>query len=451
MNIRNIVFTFLFAIFFFPSLFSQQHVIDQVVGVVGNLMLKQSDIEIEYNDYKRNGYAEEGDLRCLLFENHMQQKLLTNQAMVDSLPLSESQVESSLNDRLNNTVAQVGSIEKLESLFGKSYSVIKEDLRKSIREMMLAQSMQSKVLSDIKITPTEVKSFYDKLPTDSLPMINSQVEIAQLALYPAYAERSVMEAKEKLLEWRKMILDGKQFAALAALYSEDDGTRSHGGEIGFQTKAELDPAYAASAFALSKPGEVSRIVESQFGFHIIQLIERKGDRVNTRHILVKPQPDPEAVTKVRYALDSIAMFLRKDSIKWDKAVLYYSMDENTRFNNGYVVNPQTGGTKIELENLAPADFAQVKSMKVGDISDPYESRDKNGKTFYKIITIRSTTPAHKANLKDDYYMLQEAAKNQKKMSILEEWFVEKQQTTFIRVLGTFRDCSFKSKGWVHDI
>lgn len=448
MKIRVTLFILL-SVLWMPS-FSQKQVVDQVVGVVGNLMLKQSDIEVEYDEYMKNGYSQQENLRCLLYENHLQQKLLANQAMVDSLPLSETQVEANLNERLNNTIAQLGSIEKMEEMYQKSYSVIKEDLRKSIREMMLAQNMQNKVLSDIKITPTEVENFYNTIPKDSIPMIPAQVQVAQLAMYPAYAEKSIQETKERLLEYRKQILQGTKFIALAALYSEDPGTRAQGGEVGFQTRAELDPEYARAAFALTKPGEVSRIVESQFGYHIIQLIERRGDRVNTRHILLKPKADPEAVVKVTQALDSIAMFLRKDSIKWNTAVMYYSMDEDTRMNNGYIVNPQTGGTKIEMENLSPLDYAQVKNMKVGDISQPYEARDKNGKIFYKIITLKSITPAHKANLKDDYYMLQEAAKNHKKMSILEDWFVEKQKTTFIRILGEFRDCDFRTKGWIRD-
>lgn len=449
MKIKKTILLFLLGFLFQVSSFSQQ-VVDQVVGVVGSLMLKQSDVELEYNEYKRNGYPEEGNLRCLIFENNLQQKLLTNQAMVDSLPISETQVESALNDKLNNAIAQLGSIDKIEALYRKNYLTIKEDLRKSIRDMSLAQSMQGKVLNEIKITPTEVENFYKKIPQDSLPMVPTQVEVAQIAIYPAYAEKSIQDTKEKLLEIRKMVLDGKSFAGLATFYTEDVNSKPHMGEIGFLSKAELDPEYARAAFALNKPGEVSRIVESQYGYHLIQLIEKKGDRVNTRHILLKPKPDPDAVQKVKYALDSIAMFLKKDSLKWNQAVYFYSMDENTRFNNGYLVNPETGGTKIGIENLEPKDFAYVKNMKVGEISEPYESTDQKGKTFFKIITVKSITQAHRANLKEDYFMLQEAAKNQKKMSVLEEWFGEKQQTTFIKIFSPFRDCEFKSKGWIRE-
>jgi Parvulin-like peptidyl-prolyl isomerase len=430
------------------SIQAQQYVIDQIVGIVGAKYLKLSDVENEALQAKMQGYIASGDIKCEIFENELRQKLLVNQAMVDSLPLSDDQVESELTSRLNRNIAEVGSVEKLEKILNKSLPAIKEDLRKSLRDMMLAQSMQGKVVGDIKITPSEVEKFYNSLPKDSLPLINSQVEIAQIAMYPAYAEKNILETKDKLLDLRKRILAGTRFEALAALYSEDPGSRIRGGEIGFLTKAELDPEYAKAAFALSKPGEVSRIVESQFGYHIIQLIERRGDRVNTRHILMKPQPDLEAVKKVKQALDSIAMFLRNDSLKWDMAVAYYSADENTRFNKGFMVNPQTGGTKFEPENLSKEDYVAVKSMKLGEISGSYESHDSKGRIFYKIITLKSQTPAHRANLADDYYMLQEAAKNRKRESILDEWIKEKQKSTFISVNNSFQSCDFKSGGWI---
>jgi peptidyl-prolyl cis-trans isomerase SurA len=458
MNIKNLLFFLPFA-FLQSSLFSQcdtcpsasnvhdAYIVDQIIGVVGSKMLKQSDLENDLLQYRSRGNMVEDGTKCEIYEQQLQQKLMVNQAMLDSLPVSETQVENELNSRLNGYIAQIGSTDKLEKLYNKSITDIKEDFRKSIRDMMLVQSMQNKIVGDIKITPSEVETFYNKLSKDSLPLINTQVELAQLALYPAYAEKSVLETKEKLLDLRKRILEGQSFRGLAGLYSEDPGSKANGGEVGFETKAELDPEYAKAAFALSKPGEVSRIVESQMGYHIIQLIERRGDKVNTRHILMKPVPDPNAVTKVMQGLDSIAMFLRKDSLKWDQAVAYYSMDEDTRLNKGYLVNPQTGNTKFELENLPAMEYSVVKNMKVGQISSPFESHDKNGKIFYKIITIKSITPAHKANLHDDYYMLQEAAKNQKKVSVLDEWFTEKQQTTFINVFDGFRNCGFRSKGW----
>ena len=447
MKFKNTVILALF-LSFQISLYSQQYIIDQVVGVVGSRFLKLSDVENELIQAKAQGYLSSGDLRCEIFENELRQKLLVNQALIDSLPMSEDQVESELNNRLNNYIAQIGSAEKLEKYFNKNMADIKDDLRKSLRDNLLAQSMQSKVVGDIKITPSEVETFYNNMSKDSLPLVNSQVELAQIAMYPAYAEKNILETKDKLLDLRKRILEGTRFEALAALYSEDAGTRIKGGEVGLLTKKELFPEYAKAAFALSKPGEVSRIVESEAGYHLIQLIERRGDRVNTRHILMNPKADPDAVKKVKQALDSIAMFLRNDSLKWDKAVAYYSADESTRFNNGYLVNPQSSGTKFEPENLSKEDFLATKNLKIGQISNAYESHDSKNKVFYKIITIKSQTPAHRANLNDDYYMLQEAAKNNKRLSILNEWVSEKQKSTFISVYNSFQSCDFKSNGWL---
>jgi peptidyl-prolyl cis-trans isomerase SurA len=449
MKVKKIAFLLIFVSVQF-SVIAQEYVIDQAVGVIGSKLIKQSDVENEVIQAKAQGYIATGDIKCEIFENIMRQKLLVNQAQLDSLPISDTQVESELNGRLNNYISQIGSVEKLEKYFNKNLSDIKDDLRKSLRDNMLSQTMQNKVVGDIKITPTEVEEFYKSVPKDSLPLINIQVELAQIAMYPAYAEKTVLETKEKLLGLRKRILEGTSFQALAALYSED-GTRSKGGELGFITKAEVDPEFAKAAFALSKPGEVSRIVESQFGYHLIQLIERKGDRANVRHILMTPKPEPEAVKKVTQALDSIAMFLRKDSLKWDKAVAYYSQDENTRFNKGLLVNQQSSGTKFEPENLTKEDFKAIKNLKVGEISDAYESRDNKNKIFYKIVTIKSQTPAHRANLKDDYFMLQESARNKKKRVILDQWVSETQKSTFINIYNSFQSCNFNSKGWFMNV
>jgi len=454
MKVKKIAFLLIFVSVQF-SVIAQEYVIDQAVGVIGSKLIKQSDVENEVIQAKAQGYiASTSDIKCEIFESIMRQKLMVNQAQLDSLPVSDTQVESELNGRLNNYISQIGSVEKLEKYFNKTLSDIKDDLRKSLRDNMLSQMMQNKVVGDIKITPTEVEDFYKSVPKDSLPLINTQVELAQIAMYPAYAEKTILETKEKLLGLRKRILEGTSFQALAALYSED-GTRSKGGDLDFITKAEVDPEFAKAAFALSKPGEVSRIVESQFGYHLIQLIERKGDRVHVRHILMTPKPEPEAVKKVTQALDSIAMFLRKDSLKWDKAVAYYSQDEDTRFNKGLLVyhNPQTQntGTKFEPENLTTGDFTATKNLKVGEISNAYESRDNKNKIFYKIVTIKSQTPAHRANLKDDYFMLQESANGKKKMVILNQWVSETQKNTFITIYNSFQSCNFNSKGWFNNV
>ncbi|MDP4210682.1 MAG: peptidylprolyl isomerase [Bacteroidota bacterium] len=449
MNKKHALF-FIALLLIHASLFAQQQpiVIDRVVGVVGNKMIKQSDVESEYQRLKAQGEATDESQKCEIYENLLGQKLMTVQAILDSVKISDTQVEAQLNDRLSNFIAQLGSQEKIEKYFNKSMSEIKEDLRESFREQQMTQEMQRTIVGETKITPTEVENFYNKTSKDSLPKINSQIEYSQITAYPPYTEKSILATKEKLLDLRKQIIEGKSFSALAGVYSEDEGTARRGGETDFLPRSQLDKEYAKAAFALNTPGEISRIVESTFGYHLIQLIEKRGDQINTRHILLKPKADPEAVVKVKGVLDSLARVIRHDSIDFNKAVMYYSMDVDTRFNNGVVVNQATGSTRFDIEQLAPADYYNIKKLKVGEISDPFESRDKNGKIIFKIIMLKSKTEPHTANLKDDYDLIQNIAKNHKRMSVLQDWITEKQRSTYIHVDDSFKNCNFKSKGWV---
>jgi peptidyl-prolyl cis-trans isomerase SurA len=446
-NIKTIICIFLLVIVGPVTVFSQSYVIDQVIAVVGNKAIKVSDIENEYNQMIKNGTSPDPALKCEIFANAIKSKMLINQAILDSVTVSEPQVESELTQRINLFVTQIGSAEKLEKYFNKSMQEIREDLRKSLREMQLVNKMQNTIVGSIEITPTEVKSFYKKLSKDSIPRINAQIEVAQIAAYPPYSEKSILEVKDKLLDFRKRILAGEKFEVLARLYSEDPGSASKGGEYGFMAKGDLDPEFAKAAFSLNAPGEISRIVESQSGYHIIQYIDRRGDHISFRHILLKPKIAPDITLKVKHTLDSIADLIRKDSITFGKAVKYYSMDEDTRFNEGIVVNPNTGNTKFELDQLNPSDYYVIKKLKLGDISEAYESRDSKGKIMYKFVTIKTQTPTHLANMEDDYNLLQNMAINHKKMSILEEWFTEKRKSIFIHIDDSYKNCSFTSEKW----
>jgi peptidyl-prolyl cis-trans isomerase SurA len=435
------------------SLHAQQSSsIDQLVGVVGSKMFKQSDIENEILRQRAQGHSVGADYRCEVYEGLLGKKLLLNQAMLDSIKVSSNQIEAKLNENLNMFIAQLGSVEKLEQQYKKTLTEIKEDLRDMFRDEQLVQSMQRDLIGDVKVTPTEISDYYTKINKDSLPNINTQIEYAQLAIYPAYSDQSILDVKDQLLDIRKKILSGKPFEGLAKLYSEDESSRIHGGETDFLSKAQLDPEYAKAAFALTKPGEVSRIVETQFGYHLIQLIEKRGDRINTRHILLKAKPDPNAIARAVSALDSIADFIRKDSISFDRAVMYYSMDKDTRFNKGMLVNPGTGSTKFEFDQqqMVPADYDALKKLKKGEVSQSFESRDRTNRTFYKIVMIKSLTPAHKANLEEDFNLIQEMAKNYKRMAIIEKWFAEKKQDTYIRIDDSFKNCAFKTSGWVKE-
>lgn len=423
---------------------SQNTVIDQVVAVVGNKIIKKSDIETQYLQIKAEGNEVD---KCHILEVMLRMKLMVNQAAIDSIEVTDSQVEQELNQRLNAFISQAGSQKAVEDYFKKSILEMKDDMRNEIRDNMISQRMEEEITGDIKITPSEVKAFYNKQDKDSLPLINSQIELYQIGIYPPYTEKAIFDLKEKMLDMRRQIIEGKSFASLAVLYSED-GSAMRGGELGFTQKGSWDPEFAKAAFALKERGEVSKIVESQFGYHLIQLIERRGDMVNARHILMKPKADAEAITKAVSRLDSIVALIKKDSITFEKAALYFSEDKSTRANSGLVMNPQTGEPRFEMDQINPIDYRVVKDLKIGEISAPFESMDDKGKRIYKVMMIKSRSNPHKANLKDDFDLLKNMALANKRNNIINDWISEKIQSTYIHIDDSYKDCNFSRKGWI---
>lgn len=426
------------------TLKAQPMMIDRVVGIVGDYTILQSEVENQYLQYRAQG-VNFPDMRCFILKDFLEQKLLLNQAKIDSIEVSESTVELQLDQRLRFFISQIGSEEEMEDYFGKSMLEIKEDLRQVLREQMITQQMQSQITQDVKITPSEVKKFYRSLPPDSIPSIDALVEVQQIMLYPPLGEEAIFEVKDRLLELRRRIMEGDSFETLAILYSEGPSA-AEGGDIGFMSRGELDPEYAKTAFLL-KEGGVSKIVESEFGYHIIQLVERRGDRIRTRHILMKPKVNLEARKKAMSKLDSIADLIRKDSISFDRAARYYSQDKNTAVNKGLMVNPNDNSSKFELKQLETKDYLVARDLKVGEISDPFESVDENGKVAYKILKLKSRTDPHKANLKQDYMLIQSMALNDKKNRVIQDWIREKQKETYYRIDPSYKDCQFLKESW----
>jgi peptidyl-prolyl cis-trans isomerase SurA len=439
----SITFSLVFALV--TSLLAQPKMIDQVVGIVGDYTILQSDIENQYLQYLAQG-ARVPELRCIILKDFLEQKLMLNQAKIDSIEISESSVESQLDSRMQYFINQIGSQEELEEYFNKSILEIKEDFREVLHDQMITQRMQGEITGDVKITPSEVKKYYNETPKDSLPYIDAQVELQQIVVYPPLGEQAVFDVKERLLDLRKRIMEGESFETLAILYSEGPSA-SNGGEIGYMSKGELDSEYAKAAFSLKKGG-VSKIVESEFGFHIIQLIDRRDDRVNTRHILMKPRISIDARKTAIGRLDSIVDLIRSDSISFEKAARFYSEDKNTAINKGVLVNPATNSSMFDLKELETQDYTITRDLKIGEISDPYESVDENGKTLYKIIKVKSRTNPHRANLEQDYLLIQNMALAIKKQKVIEDWIKEKQSDTYIRIDDSFMDCSFIKDGWL---
>ena len=306
--------------------------------------------------------------------------------------------------------------------------------------------MRSEIVRNLKITPSEIRAYYRSLSPDSIPYIDAQVEVSQIVLYPASSDEAVYEVREKLLNLRQRIIDGENFATLAVLYSEDNATAAKGGDMGYTFKSELDPEYAKAASAL-KVGQVSRIVETESGFNIIQLVDRAGDRIHTRRILMKPKISSEERIRTSQRLDSILTLIRLDSIKFESAALLYSGDKDTRLNGGQLVNPKTGDARFELDQFDTRDYLVINKLSVGEISEPYETVDDKGRVIFKIIKLKSRSNPHVANLKEDYNLFKQMASAHKENEVFMNWIEDKIKTTYVKIDDKFRNCSFAIKGW----
>jgi len=426
---------------------AQKTSVDQVGAVVGADAILISEIEQEIMQMKAEGVPVNETTRCTILENMMVQKILLNQARIDSIIPNEGQVESQLEQRLTFFANQLGSQKAVEEYFKKSIYEIKADLKESLRDQIQTQQMQSKVSEKVTITPSEVKAFYKELPADSLPMLNQQYEILQIVKTPPAASQAKFNVKEKLLELRQRIIDGEKFSSLAILYSEDPGSARRGGELGFRSRGELVKPFADAGFNL-KPGQVSQIVESEYGYHIIQLIEKKDDKVNVRHILMKLKFAPgEEMEAIRF-LDSVATAIRQDSMTFAQAAMKYSDDKKTNLNGGLMVNSQSGSSKFEKDQLMPVDYYALKELKEGEVSSAFESRDEMANVVYKVVSVKRIIPAHRANIKDDYDVIQSIALQKKQRDFFLAWLDQKKKGMFIRIDPQFAGCSFQGKGWV---
>lgn len=424
-----------------------QHAIDQILGVVGSEKILLSDIEQEHLRLKMQGVEMQGDAKCNVFEDLLIHKLLIHQAAIDSIEVGTAMVEAEMERRLRYFVNQVGSEAELEKYFNKSIFQIKNDLRKTIKESLVAQQMQESVVKNVTVTPSEVKKVFRNFPKDSLPVIPEQYEIRQIVLYPPASGDAKLAVREKLLELRERILKGERFSTLAVAYSEDRATVARGGELGFSPRDQLVKSFADAAFNL-RDGQVSQIVESEYGFHLIQMIERRDDEVNVRHILMKPSYSQSQLAQSQNKLDSILNLINADSLTFKVAAQRFSEDEKTRLSGGLTINPRTNTSLFEKEHLAPADFYVIKSLKVGENSAPFESRDEHANVVYKILNITQIIPQHVANIEQDYAIIQQAAMMQKKQDVFTEWTLKKINTTFIRIDPSFQNCSFEFLGWV---
>jgi peptidyl-prolyl cis-trans isomerase SurA len=434
----------LFLSFYLFTAHAQVEVIDQVIAIVGKNIILESDIEAQYYQYRSQyGITEsENTSKCRILEDMLYQKLLLNQAEYDSIEVSESEVEMSMDQRLRYFIGQFGSEEKLEDFYKKSILEIKDEMREMVHEQMMVDRVQQEITKDVNITPSDVRRFFKKLPADSIPLINAEVEVAQIVKLPTIQVEEKLYIKEKLKGIRTRLKNGESFKALAVLYSEDAGSAKKGGELGLHGRGELYPEFEAVAFKLKK-GELSEILETKAGFHIIEMIERRGDYINVRHILLKVKASAESLAQASALLDSVANLIQKDSMTFEKAAFLFSSDEKTKNNGGLIINPATGTTKFEADQLDPQMFFVIDKLKVDDISKPILYETQEAKQAYRILQLKSRTEPHRANITDDYNVLQEWALNKKKMELVEEWIKDKIKDAYIKVDKKFSSCNFK--------
>ena len=432
--------------------FGQNNVIDEVVWVVGDEAILKSDVESERLNAQYEGRKFDGDPYCVIPEQLAVQKLFLHQAELDSIEVSEQEVLSRLEQQTNWLIDQIGSKEKMEEYYNKTSTQIREMLRENIRNGMTVQKMQQKIIGDIKIVPADVRRYFKNLPQDSIPFVPTQVEVQIVTLEPKIPQEEIERVKKALRDYTDQVNKGEiAFSTLARLYSEDEGTRRRGGELGFMGRGELVPEFANVAFNLQDPNKISKIVESEFGFHIIQLIEKRGDRINTRHILLKPKVEEKDLEASLLRLDSIAKDIRNAKFSFDEAATFISQDKDTRNNHGLMANPNSGTARFEMQELAQVSqevAKTVEGLNVGEVSEPFTMIDKKGKEICAIVKLKARIDGHKATITEDYQRLKSIVQSKLGEEKLQKWIVDKQRSTYVRINENWVTCDFKYPGWV---
>ncbi len=443
MKLRRFFAVFAIVTICSSTIYAQQaQVIDKIVAVVGNNIIMQSDIEEQYMQYRMQGgiKGSASSIRCEILEDMLFRKLMLNQAELDSITVSDEQIDSEVDRYIRYYLSQFGSQEKLEKYYDKPMKDIKNDLRDMLKEKQLMEEVQRKIVEGVNATPSDVREFYNNIPKDSIPMVSAQYEIAELVKKPPITLDEKLAVKERLYGLRSRILKGERFSTMALLYSEDPGSAKKGGELGFKGRGELVPEFEAAAFAL-KDGEISEVVETEYGYHIIQLIERRGDYINVRHILLTVRVSPEALQTAYNELEYIADLIRKDSITFDEAVKVHS-DEDDKTNGGYLINPVTGGTLFAAEDLDQQVSVVINRLQVGEVSDPVPMKTKNDKDAYRLLMIKKKTTPHKANLKEDYALIQQWTMQKLRQDAINKWIDAKSSKAYVKISDDYKDCDF---------
>ena len=448
----KILFFSLTALVVLP-LMAQNNVIDEIAWVVGDEAILKSEVEEYRKEILMQNQRIEGDPYCFIPEQLAIQKLFLDQAKLDSIEIQESMVNRELEFQINNYISSIGSVERLEEYFGKNLASIREDMRVQIREQQLIQGVQQKHFGNIQLTPSEIRKFYNSLPQDSLPFIPTTLEVQIITVEPEIPLSEIDKVKGQLRDFTEQINSGeREFSTLALLHSEDpSGVR--GGELGFATPSKYVPEFATVAFALNDPKKVSNVVETEYGFHIIQLIERRGEMANFRHILLKPKVPQESLDTALVRLDSIRVGIINNKITFDDAATYLSADKETRNNKGIMVNnvPRSnniGTPRFALDELNQ-DIAKIAGeMKTGEISEPFIMINDKGRQVAAMVKITDRNEGHRANINNDYQIIKQMAENNRQQDLVDEWLKKKIEQTYVRIDPSWRNCEFQYEGWL---
>ena len=419
--------------------------IDKVEAIIGDEIVLTSEVESQYLQYLSQGNSKSDAIKCEIIEDLLFQKLLINQAKLDSVVVTDEEVDTEITKRLTYFESQLGSVEKVEEYFGKLKVEIELELGKVIKDQFLAERVQRGISSDVKVTPAEVREFFNQQNNADIPVVPAKVEVAQVIIKPEISEEQKDKLRDKLNSFRERVYKGEDFKMLATLYSDDPGSATRGGELGFVNRGDLVPEFERAAFRL-KEGEISEVVESQFGFHIVQLIERRGEQINVRHILLKSKVSSTALYNAKLKIEQVEKELKAGTITFDEAVEKYSDDESKN-NNGLLLNPNTMSTLHAIDEMSPTLKFEVENLEEGSFSSPAVAQMPDETKAYRILKLNKRIEEHKANIVDDFSMIKDFAINIKKQEELMKWIAKTISNTYIKINDDISSCEFKNK-WV---
>ncbi len=429
-------------LFFASNLQAQKLPLDKVAAVVGGSIILQSDIEMQYAQYLAQGNPANEDIKCYFLQQLLTQKLLSQQAVIDSVSVTEEQVDDEINRRMRSMIGRAGGQERLEQFLNRSIIQYKDEIRPDIREQMIANKMQGTISEKVTISPLEIRQFFESIPRDSLPYYNTEVEIGEISMYPKLTKKEKEAYRDKAEALRLRIKGGESFETLARLYSQDPGSAAEGGDLGFMDRTMLVKEFAAVAFKL-KPGELSQVFESEFGFHVLEVMERRGEQARVRHILIKIDPTPASLERCKAKIDSVYQSVVDKKLDFSTAASLHSDNNETKFNGGMMLNAdnvQSRTTFIPTDKLDPMIFLALDTMKVGTYSKPAYFTSQDGKTGYRFLYLKSRIGPHTANLEQDYPKIKENAYEDKVSRVISEWFEKRRKSTFIKIDEAYKDC-----------